>query len=268
MTIPYSRSIETFTGNGFVREFPFNFKVWDSSQLKVSVAGPDGKLKPITYSTQLTQDGGVVTALYERGPLPRGYTLSIVRDMSFAQDMDLVNGARFDSQVIEDQLDKATAERQQLREELSRAIKVPATSDNPPELMADMIFEARDQAGASASSAEYAAYRADRAASEAGKVLTLSVSAHESPNNVVAANYTPETGMLHLYVPRGPQGVAGLTGPCGAQGPMGEKGLRGEVGAQGAIGPVGPAPLIDVISCGGAAQTQIITIHGGNATSF
>lgn len=146
MTLPYSASIATFMGNGIATKFPFSFKVWDKSQLQLSVVRPDGVLLDIPFTAQLTETGGTVTALYEGKPLLPGWKLSIIRDMPFAQGVDLVSGTRFDPQVLEDALDAATAERQQLRETLERAVVVPPGSEEPPEILADLIFEARDTA--------------------------------------------------------------------------------------------------------------------------
>lgn len=160
MTLPYSASIATFMGNGIATEFPFSFKIWAPSQLQLSVVRPDGVLLDIPFTVRLTDTGGTVTALYEGKPLLPGWKLSIIRDMPFAQGVDLINGTRFDPQVLEDALDAATAERQQLRETLERAVVVPPGSEEPPAILADLIFEARDTAlscAAKAKSSEDAA---------------------------------------------------------------------------------------------------------------
>lgn len=153
MTLPYSASIATFLGNGIATEFPFSFKVWTKAQLQVFVVRPDGVMEDLPFTATLTDTGGTVRALYNGGPLLPGWKLSIVRDMPFAQEVDLVSGTRFDPQVLEDALDAAAAERQQLRETLERAVVVPPGSEEPPEILADLIFEARDVSLASAASA-------------------------------------------------------------------------------------------------------------------
>lgn len=321
MSLPYNTSRALFEGNGVAVRFPFTFKVWNTTQLRLLVEDPVGVAHEAqAEAVELQDSGGVVTYRREGQPLPSGWKLVVLRNMPFTQGVDLLSGTRFDPQVIEEQMDQATAERQQLREEVGRAIKVPPSSDNPPEFFADKIFEARDQAAASAAAAEDCAQRAEaqvglaaaevaraaaeadraaaevaRAKSEADKILTLSVSAHESPANNVAAEYTPETGMLHLHIPRGPKGDTGVVGPRGAQGPQGERGAqgergdrgprgeqgergeRGEMGPQGEqgvkgdTGPQGPrgeAPTVDVIHCGGAARIQVSVINCGSAASF
>ena len=85
----------------------------------------------IGWSASIGESGGTVTYQHEGAPLPAGWRLAIVRNMPFAQGIDLISASRFDPQVIEDGLDQATAELQQLHEQLARAVIMPATSDQP-----------------------------------------------------------------------------------------------------------------------------------------
>lgn len=157
MTISSSQSIAIFEGNGIAVNFPVSFKVWDVSQLKVIVIDKSGISSVPHFTATLTDTGGTVTFLQDGAPLPTGWKLSVMRDMPFAQDVDLVSGTRFDPQVIEDQMDKATAERQQLREAVGRAIAIPAGyTENPQELL-NRIFEAREMAVTSAGEAAQSA---------------------------------------------------------------------------------------------------------------
>ena len=154
MTMPYSASRALFEGNGAATQFPFSFRVWDESQLVVSLTSPQGKTSRATgWTAALTDTGGTLSYLHEGTPLPVGWKLAIVRNMPFSQDIDLVSGARFDPQVMEDGLDQAAAERQQLLEQLSRAVIMPPTGEQSPEEVVADIKAARDAAGASAGAA-------------------------------------------------------------------------------------------------------------------
>lgn len=146
MTLPYSPSIATFMGNDVATEFPFHFKVWDKSHLQVSVVRPDGVVQAMPFTAVLTDTGGTVNLVHNGKPLPAGWRLSIVRNMPFEQRVDLVAGTRFDPQVIEDVLDVAAAERQQLRESLARAVIVPPGSAEAPDVVADKILRAAAEA--------------------------------------------------------------------------------------------------------------------------
>lgn len=278
--LPYSPSKNVFIGNGVAVNFPFSFKVWDAAQLKVVVTNPQGvDSEAAGWRATLTDQGGSVAYRHDGAPLPAGWKLAVLRDMPFTQNVDLVSGTRFDPQVIEDQLDQAAAERQQLKEAVDRSIKIPPSDEATGDNLLQSIYEARDAmrtardaaaaAESNAAAAEQAARGADagadRAEANANKILTLSVSAHESPNGNVAADYSPDTGMLHLYVPHGPKGDTGSQGPAGIQGVQGIQGPKGDAGSQ---GPPGQAPGIDVINCGGAARTHITIISAGNAASF
>ena len=175
VSLESSISKAVFQGNGATVEFPFAFTVWNATEIKVQVTGPDGVIQDVTAqcSVLLSESGGTVTYAPGGTPLPSGYTLVILRNMPFLQDVKLITGTRFDPAVIEEALDRATAERQQLLEKVDRAVVVPADSANPPEELADQLFEARDQAEAAAGeAADYGAEartQADRAESEADR---------------------------------------------------------------------------------------------------
>ena len=261
MTMPYSPGRALFEGNGTATDFPFSFKVWGTDQLSVTLTGPDGNSRPASgWSARLNDDGGSVTYLHEGAPLPAGWKLAITRNMPFEQQIDLVSGTRFDAEVIETGLDRATAERQQLLEQLQRAVILPPTSDETPIKMAEQLLQAeksaqanaaaaqsseqtaaasaqaaatsaeaadhsRAEAAASAAaasqsataarqSAEAAAGSEDRAAQSAASILALQVEvATLDPGLPASGDYDPETGILHLGIPRGESGAAAIATP-------------------------------------------------------
>lgn len=154
MTMPYSPGRALFEGNATATDFPFSFKVWGTEQLAVTLTGPDGSSRPaVGWSARLDDNGGSVTYLHDGAPLPAGWKLAITRDMPFEQQIDLVSGTRFDAEVIETGLDRATAERQQLLEQLQRAVILPPTSDEDPVMMAEQLLQAEKSARASAAAA-------------------------------------------------------------------------------------------------------------------
>ena len=168
MTLPYSPSRAVYEGNGAATAFPFAFKVWSTEQLSVSLTSPEGHTAPAQgWAASLGESGGTVTYLHQGAPLPAGWRLAIVRDMPFAQGIDLVSASRFDPQVIEDGLDQATAELQQLSEKIARAVILPATSDQSPEEVVASIYASRDAAAASANAASAQATAAQTSAEAA-----------------------------------------------------------------------------------------------------
>ena len=168
MTLPFSPSRAVYQGNGAATAFPFAFKVWSTDQLSVSITSPEGRTTAAQgWTASLGESGGTLTYLHNGAPLPDGWRLAIVRDMPFAQGIDLVSASRFDPQVIEDGLDQATAELQQLNEKITRAVIMPATSEQSPEEMVQSIYTSRDAAAASASEASAQALAALASANEA-----------------------------------------------------------------------------------------------------
>ena len=154
MTLPFSPSRAVYQGNGAATAFPFAFKVWSTDQLSVSITSPEGRTTAVQgWTASLGESGGTLTYLHNGAPLPDGWRLAIVRDMPFAQGIDLVSASRFDPQVIEDGLDQATAELQQLNEKITRAVIMPATSEQSPEEVVASIYASRDAVAASASAA-------------------------------------------------------------------------------------------------------------------
>lgn len=143
MAIESSISKALFEGNGATTVFPFDFKVWKGDQIQVLISSPDGKTSIAAgWSADLTETGGSVTYQKDGAPLPKGWKLAIVRNMPFVQLVDLLSGTRFDPQVIEDALDFATAERQQLREAIERAVTVSVTDTRTPEEYMEDFWQA------------------------------------------------------------------------------------------------------------------------------
>lgn len=155
MTLDTAHSKEVYQGNGSTTEFPFFFKVWDAAQIAVTVTDAAGSSVDVTTqcAIALNDGGGSVGYLHAGAPLPVDATLAITRNMPFTQEVNLVSASRFDPQVIEDALDQATAERQQVKEMLGRAVILPSTSDDTPQEVVQDIYTARDDAEAAAAAA-------------------------------------------------------------------------------------------------------------------
>jgi hypothetical protein len=158
----------TLNGDGVQTSWPFSFKVWKAADLEVSITNAAGVTTVVSnWSVSLADTGGTVTYPTSGPALPSGHKITIARSMDFLQDVDLVSGTRWDPEVVETALDQATAERQQLKEKLDRAIVVDIADQTTPEALRDSIFDARDTAVASAASALDSAERAEIAATTA-----------------------------------------------------------------------------------------------------
>ena len=266
MTLESTTSKAVYTGNGATTEFPFSFKVWEEAQILVSVTDAQGYVQETgEYSVTLSAGGGTVSYLHAGAPLPSGWKLAITRDMPFTQEDDYITGTRFDPEVIETGLDRATAERQQLLEQLQRAVILPPTSDETPEDMAQELLKARDEAvksaGAAKNSEQAAADSASDAAAseqaaaeheqEARKLLEDAQDTFLNINSITAeaetlepgeaaeAEFVPDSLRFFFKIPRGMPGKQGPAGATGPQGARGDKGDQGERGPQGIQGPQG-----------------------------
>lgn len=131
MTVPATaRRAGPFTGTGVSAAFPFEFKVFAASDLRVTVAttvGAESTLDPADYSVTINPDqetspGGEVTYT-----LPTGYVLAILGDTDYTQELDLGGGGNFNPVVIENALDRMVFQIQQLVERNDRVLSLGET---------------------------------------------------------------------------------------------------------------------------------------------
>lgn len=285
-----------YAGDGSTIEFPFSFKVWETNQVSVVISLSDGSEQDVTSSCtiELADDGGTVTYNPSDGPLPDGQNIAISRVMPFIQEDQYITGTRFDPAEIEEALDIACAERQELREKINRALLAPVSSGlSGSTIYLNKLISLTEETAASAQAAADSAVYADNCQNIAcecsakaqmltNQLMDLSFSMHVSPTEEGAVEYTPSTGMVHFYVPKGPQGVQGVQGIQGIQGPQGVKGEQGEQGIQGekgdkgeqgeqgiqgeqgAVGPVGPqgpaGPAGDITTALDASLIQFAVV--------
>jgi hypothetical protein len=122
-----------FAGNGSTVNFPFVFKVFTTAQVVVTrtVSGVDTTLTLTTHytvslnSNQDTSPGGTVTMLTAPAS---GQSITITSNVANLQPTVLANLGGFYPEVINDSLDRATIQIQQLDERVDRALVVPVSS--------------------------------------------------------------------------------------------------------------------------------------------
>lgn len=123
-----------YSGNGVTTVFPYGFRILSDQHLRVIRTDAAGNETTLTLSTHYTvsgvgsSGGGSVTTLTAPAT---GETITILRDMPFTQETDLENQGAYYAETIEQALDLAAMRDQQLAEEMGRAIKLPASSDDP-----------------------------------------------------------------------------------------------------------------------------------------
>lgn len=160
-----TRKTGLFAGNNVATAFPFTFKVFSASEVKVvrtvDATSAETTLTLTTdYTVSLNPDqdaspGGTVTLL---SALATGYTLVITSNVVNTQSTALTNNGGFYPTVIEDALDRATIQIQQLSEQVDRSVKVPISSTtNPDSLVASVAASAAAAAVSAAAAASSAA---------------------------------------------------------------------------------------------------------------
>ena len=140
-----------FDGDGVTASFPFVFKTIDRNDIKVLKYNTNTNEEEVltsgyTVTVNLDQEnspGGVVTL---SSPLQEGYVLSVMSDIEMSQDVVLTNRGGFYPEIINSALDKVTMLIQQLSEEVSRCLRVRATSGETPEDAASRLESAQDLA--------------------------------------------------------------------------------------------------------------------------
>ena len=149
------RKAGPFVGNGTASTFAFTFKVFQASDLEVVRLDVATTIETVlvinsNYTVSLNADqnsnpGGSITLT--AGALASGFNLVITSDIENLQPTDIVNQGGFYPDVIEDALDRATIQIQQLQEAVDRSAKLPITSSADADaLVADIVALANDQA--------------------------------------------------------------------------------------------------------------------------
>lgn len=136
MTISSStRKAGPFTGNGTATTFPFTFKVFQASDLLVVRLDTSTNVQSTLvlntdYTVALNQNqntnpgGSIVLGAV----LATGFTLTATSAIQNLQPTDLTNQGGFYPTVINDALDRATIQIQQLQESADRSLKVDLSS--------------------------------------------------------------------------------------------------------------------------------------------
>jgi hypothetical protein len=120
-----------YNGNGATTAFDYDFKVVDQAHLVVTLTDASSVDTVQTITTHYTvsgvgdEGGGSITMVTAPAT---GELLTITRDVTRTQEVDLQNRGSFLPNTIERAFDKLTQITQDLDEQLTRAVKQPVTS--------------------------------------------------------------------------------------------------------------------------------------------
>lgn len=152
------RKAGPFTGNGTQTVFPFSFKVFAASDVKVTTADTFGVETVLTtgYSVSLNPDqvaspGGAVTLA---SALALNFKLTLVGNLPLDQTLAIPGGGNYNPVAHENELDRIVMQMQQLAEQLARAVKVAVTDNADPATYVAGLSVAVAAAAASATAAQ------------------------------------------------------------------------------------------------------------------
>ena len=183
------RKAGPFVGNGVTKTFSFDFKVFREADVEVRLSdstedySTESVLDPDTdYTVDLNENqdeapGGTVTLMEA---VPGGRRLTVLSNIVPDQQIVLTNHDGFLPSVLNDGFDKAIALIQELQEEVSRAVIVPATQDAVPTEVAHDLLVARDDAEKAAEAAETAQAASESARDAAQQILKATQDAGEA----------------------------------------------------------------------------------------
>lgn len=166
-----TRRAGPYVGTGLVSAYTFAFKVFRSEDVKVvrsesaDASAQDEALKfgtDYTVKLNANQDekaGGAVTLV---SPLAEGLRLSILSAITPDQQMVLTNHDGFLPTTLNESADKAIALIQELKEEVGRSLRVPASADKTPEDLTEELLSAQADARKFADAAEKSAEEAKK----------------------------------------------------------------------------------------------------------
>ena len=194
-----NRKAGPYICNGVTTAFPFAFKVFSATDVRVVLADAAGAESDLVlgthYAVALNADqdanpGGTVTTT---AAYATGYTLTLTSGLQNLQPVTLTNNGGFYPTVIKNALDRLTILVQQLAEQVSRAVKVSISSATAPDSLIASLLTAVSSAltysnNASASATAAASSASAAAASVASSIAktgTQSVTAVlQFPNNI------------------------------------------------------------------------------------
>ena len=120
-----------YVGNGATATYTYSFRIFASSDLKVTKTDTSGVSTTLTLTTDYTvtgvnsTSGGTITLT--AGNLPSNYLLTIRFQRSIQQATDLRNQGGYFASTHENKFDETTRYAQQLQDQADRSLKLPET---------------------------------------------------------------------------------------------------------------------------------------------
>ena len=130
MTVSSINTKNSYSANGTLTAFTYNFPINTTAELKVIERTATGTetVKSLTTHYTITDNGSAGgTVTFSTAPA-NGVTVVLLRDTSLTQETDYIANDPFPAETHESALDKLTLQQQELQEELDRSIKLSRTN--------------------------------------------------------------------------------------------------------------------------------------------
>ena len=206
MTVENPNVKNTYGGNGSTTVFPFTFMLnaEDVNNVIVTLTNEHGKETATTDFTLSLNDKVVHYPKSSAQPLPRGWKITIQRQIPYTQPLNLTSQGPFFAEDIEAQLDRQEMQIQQLAEIVERTVRVAISSDVDPADLIAKIFQtgvdvsaqllATQQSASAAAGSEANAKNSEDAAREmAERMNTVLASTADEIKQKLSAEYVPQT---------------------------------------------------------------------------
>lgn len=191
MTLTSTSSRVQYAGNGAATVWPVPFAFHGPDDLAVHLSTVDDSAslslqRGIDYDvTGGDGESGAVVCPISGPPHPEGKLVTIIRDLSLTQDLDLVNLDGFDAELIERQFDRSRMIDQQLQEQIDRCLK--ASVAKPDALAFADILAERVAAQGAAQAAQAARNGAENAEDGAMAALAQAQAARDQAQGHAAS---------------------------------------------------------------------------------
>ena len=206
MTVENPNVKNTYGGNGVTTVFPFTFllNAEDVNNVIVTLTNEHGKETATTDFTLSLNDKVVRYPKSSAQPLPRGWKITIQRQIPYTQPLNLTSQGPFFAEDIEAQLDRQEMQIQQLAEIVERTVRASISSDVDPADLIAKIFQtgvdvsaqllaAQQSASAAAGSESNAKNSEDAAREMAERMNTVLASAADEIKQKLSTEYVPQT---------------------------------------------------------------------------
>ncbi|MCZ8547175.1 hypothetical protein OOJ09_23545 [Mesorhizobium qingshengii] len=204
-----------YNGNGVTTVFDYEFRIVSENHVKVIKADAAGIETILTIDadyivSDVGNSAGGQVAL--TAPLPAGHRLTLLRSVPFTQETDLQNQGAYYAETVEASFDLAAMRDQELQEQISRSLLIPASED-PAQLtglVGDILrlADSADEIDALANNLDSLVKKSDASTSGFGFVVDEDDMASNSATKV------PTQQSAKAYVDRRTMGVNILAFGC------------------------------------------------------